>query len=53
VAYELRKMREDQIAGKNIIDDMRWPMSQIIAKKFCEFEFFTETPLCKMEPLAI
>ena len=51
VAYELRKLHEHALAGKNVIDDMRWPMAELIAKKMCEFEFFTDPPLAELEPL--
>ena len=47
VAYELRRLRH-ALAGKNVIDDMRWPNGRIDRQKMCEFEFFTDPPLAEL-----
>jgi len=45
VAYEALKIRRDmENPSKNVIDDMRWPMTQLL-KKHAEFEFYTAQKL--------
>lgn len=51
IAYEALHVRRDMLnLHKNIIDEIRWPMTQLL-KKQVDFEFYTEQKLRDRKPL--
>lgn len=51
VAYEALQLCRTRDDGTFNIDKPRWPMMQLMDKKFCDFEFYTVQKLWKREPL--